>query len=257
MLNEGEALLRYSKADEDDLSDEKSKASLNDSSSIGGDSSISRGTGVVMGSYSEIVDDETSNGKKVSKGEHVFLRDSTGNIGGLDDDLSLGSNTDIMSPDGGIPNHKVSNPTPHLTHANARINLVEAEQSNVLHPPIERQVLLLYLNKYISLDKESKTLEIVKMAKNKGISIILVHEQDIDKGGCPFSLIIEKTSTELLDPPFKLFREIAIPLYTRDEYRTISLRLILQRMGATTEGSAGRECFTMRNHKYADSDSSS
>jgi hypothetical protein len=178
----------------------------------------------------------------VFKGEHYFLLDSTGN--GLDDDLSLGSNTDIMSPDGGIPNHKVSNPTPHLAQANARINLVEAEQSNVdqdnVHPPIERQVLLLYLNKYISLDKESKTLEIVKMSKNKGISIILVHEQDIDKGGCPFSLIIEKTSTELLDPPFKLFREIAIPLYTRDEYRTISLRLILQRMGATTEGSAGR-----------------
>jgi len=85
------------------------------------------------------------------------------------------------------------------------------------------------------------------MAKNKGIRIILVHEQDLDKGGCPFSLIIEKTSTELLDPPFKLFREIAIPLYTRDEYRTISLRLILQKM-ITTERS-GRKCFTTRKHE--------
>ena len=110
----------------------------------------------------------------------------------------MGSDTDILSPDG-ITNHKVSNPTPHLTHANARINLVEAKHSNVEQdngpPKIERQqVLLLFLNKYISLDKESKTLEIVKMAKNKGIYIILVHEQDIDEGGCPFSLIIEKTS---------------------------------------------------------------
>jgi len=77
--------------------------------------------------------------------------------------------------------------------------LVEEEESNVEqednpHPPIQRQVLLLYLTNDISLDKESKTLEIVKMAKNKGIYIILVHEQDIDEGGCPFSLIIEKTS---------------------------------------------------------------
>jgi len=101
------------------------------------------------------------------------------------------------------------------------------------------------LNNGISLDKESKTLEIVKMAKNKDICIILVHEQDVGKGGCPFSLIIEKTSTELLDPPFKLFREIAIPLYTRDEYRTISLRLILQRMGATAERRR-RKCFTTK-----------
>jgi len=169
----------------------------------------------------------------------------------------LGSNTDIRSPDG-ITNHDPFRAAPDVTDDNARSNLVEDEnESNVeqkdnVHPPLERQVLLLYLNNDIFLDKEqSKTLEIVKMAKNKGICVILVHEQDIDKGGCPFSLIIEKTSTELLDPPFKLFREIAIPLYTRDEYRTISLRLILQKMGATTERSAGRKCFTTRRHNYS------
>ena len=38
------------------------------------------------------------------------------------------------------------------------------------------------------------------MAKNKGIDIILVHEQDIDNGGCPLSLVMENTPTELLDP---------------------------------------------------------
>ena len=172
--------------------------------------------------------------------------------GGLDDDLSLASNTDIRSPDG-ITNYDPFRAAPDLTYDIARSNLVEedeessVEQDNV-YPPLERQVLLLYLNSDISRDKESKTLEIVKMAKNKGTSIILVHEQDIDKGGCPFSLIIEKTSTEMLDPPIKIFREIAIPLYTRDEYRTISLRLILQRMGATTERS-GCQCFT-RSRKH-------
>jgi hypothetical protein len=134
----------------------------------------------------------------------------------------LGSDTDILSPDG-ITNHKVSNPTPHLTHANARINLVEAKHSNVEQdngpPKIERQqVLLLFLNKYISLDKESKTFEMVKMAQNKGISIIRVHEQDVDNGGCLFSLIIEKQIPSCLilpssyseKLPFRFIREMNI-----------------------------------------------
>jgi len=35
------------------------------------------------------------------------------------------------------------------------------------------------------------------MATNKGIDIILIHQPDIEKDGCPLSLIIEKASTEL------------------------------------------------------------
>ena len=50
MFNKGEALLRYSNADEDDVSEEKSNASLNDSSSIGADSSCSRGADVLTSS---------------------------------------------------------------------------------------------------------------------------------------------------------------------------------------------------------------
>ena len=83
--------------------------------------------------------------------------------------------------------------------------------------PEQRYFILLNLNKDISLIEGSTTVDIVKMAKIKGIDIILVHEQDIEKGGCPFSrlLIIEKTSTELHGPPFRTFREISIPLYQR------------------------------------------
>ena len=87
----------------------------------------------------------------MSKSEHVFLRDNTGNIlGGLDDDLPLGSNTDIRSPDG-ITNHDPFRAAPDVTDDNARSKLVEDEnESNVeqednVHPPLERQVLLLYL----------------------------------------------------------------------------------------------------------------
>jgi len=75
LRNEGEALLRYCKADEDDLSEEKSNASassLHNSSSIGADSSISWGADVVISSHSGIADDESSNGKEVSKSEHCL-----------------------------------------------------------------------------------------------------------------------------------------------------------------------------------------
>ena len=108
------------------------------------------------------------------------------------------------------------------------------EQEDTL-PANARTALLLNLNKDIYLIEGSTIVDIVKKAKIKGIDIILVYEQDIEKGGCPFSrlLIIEKTSTELHGPPFRTFREIAIPLYTRDEYHEICLRLILQKMGAT------------------------
>jgi len=129
----------------DDLSEEKSNASLNDSSSIGADSSVSRGADVFMSSYSGIADDKSSNGKK------VFLRDNTGKIdlskyrGGLDDNLSLGSNTDIRSPDG-ITNHDPFIAAPDLFHDDVIINLVEEEESSVeldnVPPSIERQVLL-------------------------------------------------------------------------------------------------------------------
>ena len=43
---------------------------------------------------------------------------------------------------------------------------------------------------------------------------------------------MENTPAELIDSPVNIFRDIAIPLYTRDEYRKISLRLILQKMGS-------------------------
>jgi hypothetical protein len=50
------------------------------------------------------------------------------------------------------------------------------------------------------------------MAKNKGIKSSPSTSKIVEKGGCPFSLVVDKTSTELLGPPFRIFREIAISL---------------------------------------------
>lgn len=51
-------------------------------------------------------------------------------------------------------------------------------------------------------------------------------------GGCPFSVIYDQTPKHLLDPPYKLFDKLAVPLYPMAEHRKISLRHILKSMGA-------------------------
>ena len=101
---------------------------------------------------------------------------------------------------------------------------------------VDKRVLLLYLNRNTFFNnQQDELLGVIKAAKKEGIDFILVHEHDTDKGSCPFGLIIENTPDELLYPPFNIFRDIAIPLYKRDEYRKISLRVILQKMGAVDD----------------------
>jgi len=95
----------------------------------------------------------------------------------------------------------------------------------------QKQVLLLYLNKKTFCD--SGVADIVKVAKQKGTDIILVHEQDVDKGGCPFSYCFDHTPEELTERPYSIFRDIAIPLFTREEYRKISLQKILHKIEGT------------------------
>jgi hypothetical protein len=44
------------------------------------------------------------------------------------------------------------------------------------------------------------------------------------KGGCDFGDFFVKVLEELIRPPINLFRDIAIPLYSTEEYRIISLQ---------------------------------
>jgi len=99
---------------------------------------------------------------------------------------------------------------------------------------VQKQILLLYLNKDTFCDGKNDITEAVKVAKGKGIGIILVHEQDIDKGGCPFSYFFDHAPQWLIDRPYRIFENVAVPLHSRDEYRKVSLRLILQKMVALT-----------------------
>jgi hypothetical protein len=66
---------------------------------------------------------------------------------------------------------------------------------------VQKQILLLYLNKDTFCDGENGITEALKVAKHKGIGIILVHEQDIDKGGCPLGKLEDKYTAGLLPVP--------------------------------------------------------
>jgi hypothetical protein len=97
--------------------------------------------------------------------------------------------------------------------------------------------LLLYLNKNTfegrAQDQHELTAIIQSCIDNKDIGIILVHEKDRLKGGCEFGDFFATAPEELIKPPYHLFRDIAIPLYSTEEYRIVSLRQILCKMGAT------------------------
>jgi hypothetical protein len=84
---------------------------------------------------------------------------------------------------------------------------------------------------------------------NDSIQLVLVQEKDLSKGGCDFDLFFSQAPQELINPPFTIFRDIAIPLYGVEEYRAVSLGQILSKMGASERSPNGglmtriRSCF--------------
>ena len=90
-------------------------------------------------------------------------------------------------------------------------------------------VLLLYLNKDTFLDNDIK--DVIKNVMDKGIKHVLVHEKDFEKGGCNFSLIMKRTHTDLLNPPYSIYNNIAVDVYTPDVYQKVSLHLLLRKLG--------------------------
>eukprot|EP00592_Proboscia_alata_P023596 CAMPEP_0194424146 /NCGR_PEP_ID=MMETSP0176-20130528/23412_1 /TAXON_ID=216777 /ORGANISM="Proboscia alata, Strain PI-D3" /LENGTH=2584 /DNA_ID=CAMNT_0039233745 /DNA_START=230 /DNA_END=7984 /DNA_ORIENTATION=+ len=95
--------------------------------------------------------------------------------------------------------------------------------------------LLLYLNKFTfegCAEYQSELASVIQSCIDQSeISIVLVHEKDIAKGGCDFGCFFTSAPEELIKPPNNLFRDIATPLYKSKEYRIVSLRQILCKMG--------------------------
>jgi hypothetical protein len=114
--------------------------------------------------------------------------------------------------------------------------------------------LLLYLNKHTfegnAQDQNEFKSIIQSCIDDSDISIVLVHEKDTEKGGCDFGDFFGQAPEELIRPPNNLFRDIAIPLYSTQEYHIISLRHILCKMGATVK-SKSKKRSVMRTIKNA------
>ena len=66
------------------------------------------------------------------------------------------------------------------------------------------------------------------------LPLVLVHEQDPAKGHCPFRVFFDQTPEVLLKRR-RLYDTVAVPLYSLDMHRKISLRHILRILGGTAE----------------------
>ena len=93
---------------------------------------------------------------------------------------------------------------------------------------------LLYLNDEVFTDTNDTLVKQVKNAIKSELNLILVHETDIHNGGVPFERIYAQTPRELLIDPYNIYGEIAVPLYTFEEYRKVSLQMILCKIRDST-----------------------
>jgi hypothetical protein len=106
------------------------------------------------------------------------------------------------------------------------------------HVPADAPVyFLFYLNQYTFQGNEQDLIELTVLLQycidNPDINIVLAHERNnLSKGGCDFGVFFDEAPEELISPPYSLFKDIAIPLYSDEVYRDVGLRQILCKMGA-------------------------
>jgi len=97
-------------------------------------------------------------------------------------------------------------------------------------------VLLVYLNQNTFAGQNGGVSDMIKQAYDNNIQLVLIHEQDENRDGCPFSQIFSTTPQDLMNRPYLLYKQsLAIPLYTLNAYRIVSLHQILRKMGARHE----------------------
>jgi len=109
-------------------------------------------------------------------------------------------------------------------------------------------VLLVYLNQNTFDPQNGNVSDMIERAFDNNIQIVLVHEQDGRIYGCLFSSFFRTTPQHLIDPPYLLYKQsIAIPLYSLDVYRIVSLQQILKNMGARPVSTASNAQLQARN----------
>jgi len=104
----------------------------------------------------------------------------------------------------------------------------------------ESAIMLLYLNKDTWVEQGEVLERDVRAARTlqAGLKVVMVHENDKEKGGCEFGDFFGTTPQELIDDG--IYSDIAIALHTLP-HRAISLALVAQALGAIKEkGRLGR-----------------
>ncbi len=100
--------------------------------------------------------------------------------------------------------------------------------------------LLLYLNEdtFRGSDQQRNEMKTIieTCIDNPNIGVILIQEQDVSKGACKFNVFFRDAPQTLINRPYNLFADIAIPLHSMEEYRHVSLNLILQKMNLLMKG---------------------
>ena len=91
--------------------------------------------------------------------------------------------------------------------------------------PLDDKVVLLNIRKNVF--KDVQFIRLVKRDLEAKMEFVLVHEQD-SKESCEFKQIIDETPDDLLARG--IFNNIAVPFYAKEEYRAISMYLLLEKI---------------------------
>jgi hypothetical protein len=99
-------------------------------------------------------------------------------------------------------------------------------------------IFVLYLNADTwQGDAGAALAEEVRVARQVGMRIAMLHENDPGRGGCAFARFFQTTPSDLIDTG--LFDRLAVAMHPSD-YRQVSMLLAAQAIGAAVAGSSGK-----------------
>jgi hypothetical protein len=111
--------------------------------------------------------------------------------------------------------------------------------------------MLLYLNQKTWVEEGEVLERDVRAARatQAGIKIVLVHENDPEKGGCEFGMFFGTTPQELITDG--IYSDIAIALHTLP-HRAVSLALVAKAVGAVKRTGLAATTHTFSKRKSSD-----
>eukprot|EP00316_Scyphosphaera_apsteinii_P003893 CAMPEP_0119341170 /NCGR_PEP_ID=MMETSP1333-20130426/101788_1 /TAXON_ID=418940 /ORGANISM="Scyphosphaera apsteinii, Strain RCC1455" /LENGTH=114 /DNA_ID=CAMNT_0007353073 /DNA_START=33 /DNA_END=374 /DNA_ORIENTATION=- len=105
------------------------------------------------------------------------------------------------------------------------------------------EYFILYLNKDTWTGDQGELLaNTVREVIEKNVPIVMLHETDPDRGGCPFQTFFGTTPTDLIEQ-HGLYKALAITMCPQP-HRVVSLAIVLKALGAK-ENQKGESVLSM------------